>query len=84
MLTKTCTYLVKLNSGTQETFCDFADALIFCIMLGYYSYYRCDDGRIFVYRDDEERDADTSGGGERGAIEEIAETEDNFCNEEHT
>jgi len=84
MLIKTYTYKVELNSGTQKTFYDIQDALSFCVMLGYHSHYRCDDGRTFIYRDDQERDADTNGGGERGAIEEIEEIEEIFCDAEHT
>jgi len=47
--------------------------------MGYHSHYECDDGRVFIYRDDEERDADVDGGGEHGAITTVVETDEIEC-----
>jgi hypothetical protein len=76
MEVKVTTYALRMNSGWGNTCATLADALEWAATLGCHSHYLCDDGRVFVYRDDAERDADISGGGERGAIEEIEEIEE--------
>jgi len=68
------TYVLKMNNGVTHEFADIELALEWALNWeGIHSHYDCSDGRVFLYADDEERDADENGGGERGVIEEVAE-----------
>lgn len=81
MTTVTSTmYALRMNYGSRtHKFATLEDALDVAEMLGYHSHYECDDGRVFIYRDDEERDADVDGGGEHGAIVPVVETDEIEC-----
>ena len=67
-------YALKMNSGVTHLFADLESALGWAKEWeGVNAHYECSDGRVFLYADDEERDADKNGGGERGAVEKVAE-----------
>ena len=69
--------VLKMNNGVNHEFAALEYALEWALNWeGIHSHYECSDGRVYLYRDDEERDADWNGAvGERGVIfvEEVAE-----------
>ena len=75
----TTTFALRIHGLRNNTFATMSDALEWAVTMGYHSHYECDDGRVFIYRDDEERDADVDGGGEHGAITTVVETDEIEC-----